>query len=190
MKHFATCMHIHSIRLNYCTVVAFVILKIFTPILQFYSHIMTLNKAINSSWRDPLLSPDPSLSNSREKERNLSQSYHKSPYTNRKLNNLLTTQKRHKKNFHYTTIVDRLRAVSWSNNSHPTVMSSKPSLLPNVLLRQPHVSTLTSEMKMHESGYLLVTDQLKKRVEFTQYVTNTGTLCDWHKCYYFLQTAW
>ena len=23
------------------------------------------------------------------------------------------------KNFHYTTITDRLRTVSWSNNSHP-----------------------------------------------------------------------
>ena len=28
-------------------------------------------------------------------------------------------QKRHQ-NFDYTTIADRLRAVSWSNNSHPT----------------------------------------------------------------------
>ena len=32
--------------------------------------------------------------------------------------NQLTTQKWHQ-NFFYTTVVDRLRTVSWSNNSHP-----------------------------------------------------------------------
>ena len=31
----------------------------------------------------------------------------------------VTTQKRHQ-NFDYTTIADRLRTVSWDNDSHPT----------------------------------------------------------------------
>ena len=60
----------------------------------------------------------------REKERNLTWSYDENPYTNRKFNNQLTTQKRHcytlPKHFDYTTIAHRLRTVSWSNNIHPT----------------------------------------------------------------------
>ena len=50
-----------------------------------------------------------------EKE-DLTQSYDKSPYTNRKFENQRTTDKRHQ-NFDYTTIADRLRTVSWSNKS-------------------------------------------------------------------------
>ena len=52
----------------------------------------------------------------REKEGDLTQSYYKTPYTNRKFENQMTTQKRHQN----LTIVDRLRTVIWSNNSHPT----------------------------------------------------------------------
>ena len=52
------------------------------------------------------------------KERYLTQSYDKNPYTNRKFNDHLTTQKRHQ-NFDYT-IADRHRTVSWSYSSHPT----------------------------------------------------------------------
>ena len=51
----------------------------------------------------------------REKGRDLTQSFDKSPYTHKNA----TIQKRHQ-NFDYTTIADRLRTVSWSNNSHPT----------------------------------------------------------------------
>ena len=40
------------------------------------------------------------------------------PQTNPKSN--VTIQKRHQKNFNYTTIADRFRTVSWCNNSHPT----------------------------------------------------------------------
>ena len=47
--------------------------------------------------------------------------FFENPYTNRKFKNELTTQKRHQ-NFDYTTIVDWLGIVSWSNNSHPTVV--------------------------------------------------------------------
>ena len=52
----------------------------------------------------------------REKEGDLTQSYDKTPYTNRKFENQRTTHKRHK-NFDNTTIADRLRTVSWSNKS-------------------------------------------------------------------------
>ena len=48
----------------------------------------------------------------RENEGDLTQSYDGSPYTNRKLNNQLTSQKRDQ---YYETknIEDRLRTVSW-----------------------------------------------------------------------------
>ena len=51
----------------------------------------------------------------REKRRDLTQSYDKIPYTYKNA----TLQKRHQ-NFDYTTIADRQRTVSWSNNIHPT----------------------------------------------------------------------
>ena len=47
----------------------------------------------------------------REKEGDLTQSYDKNPYTNRKFENQWTAQKR-RQNFDYTTIADRLRTVS------------------------------------------------------------------------------
>ena len=56
----------------------------------------------------------------KRKEGNLTHSYNKNPYINRKFENQWTTQKRHQKNLDYTTTVDRLRTVSWSNNSHRT----------------------------------------------------------------------
>ena len=51
----------------------------------------------------------------REKEGDLTQSYDKTPYTNRKFENQKTTHTNATKNFDYTTIADRLRTVSWSN---------------------------------------------------------------------------
>ena len=51
----------------------------------------------------------------REKEGDLTQSYDKTPYTNRKFENQRTTYTNATKNFDYTTIADRLRTVSWSN---------------------------------------------------------------------------
>ena len=54
-----------------------------------------------------------------ETEGDLTRSYDKNPYTNNKFENQLTTQKRHQ-NFDYTTIADRIRTFSSSNNSHPT----------------------------------------------------------------------
>ena len=57
--------------------------------------------------------------NEREKEGDLTQSYDKPPIPteNSKTKGQLTNAT---KNFDYTTIADRLRTVSWSNNSHPT----------------------------------------------------------------------
>ena len=55
----------------------------------------------------------------KEKKGDLTQSYDKTSYTNRKFE----TKGQHTnatKNFDYITIADRLRTVSWSNNSHPT----------------------------------------------------------------------
>ena len=63
-----------------------------------------------------------------EKERDLTQSYDENPsYTNRKFNKQLTTQKCHQ-NFDYTTIADRFRTVSLSNNGHPTGIGDKQDL--------------------------------------------------------------
>ena len=56
----------------------------------------------------------------REKGRNLTQSYDKSPYTHRKVQKATWQYKNATKNFDYTTIADRLTTVSLSNNSHPT----------------------------------------------------------------------
>ena len=56
----------------------------------------------------------------REKGRDLTQSYDKSPNTHRKIQKATWQHKNASKNFDYTTIADRLMAVSWSNNFHPT----------------------------------------------------------------------
>ena len=56
---------------------------------------------------------------SKEKKRR-DQSYEKGPYTNRKFQKAKLQNKNATKNFDYKTTTDRLRAVSWSNDSHPT----------------------------------------------------------------------
>ena len=43
-----------------------------------------------------------------------------SPYTHRKIQKATWQHKNATKNFYYTTIADRLRTVSWGNDSHPT----------------------------------------------------------------------
>ena len=55
-----------------------------------------------------------------EKGRNLTHSYDKSPYTDRKIQKARWKHKNATKNFDYTTIADRLRTVSWDNDSHQT----------------------------------------------------------------------
>ena len=55
-----------------------------------------------------------------EKGRDLTQSYDKSPYTDRTIQKATWKHKDDTKNFDYTTIADRLRTVSWGNDSHPT----------------------------------------------------------------------
>ena len=57
----------------------------------------------------------------REKGRDLTLSHDKSPYTHRKIRKATWQhKKRHQKLRLNLTIADRLRTVSWSNNSHPT----------------------------------------------------------------------
>ena len=50
----------------------------------------------------------------------LTQSYDKSPHTHRKTQKQGDNTKNATKIVDYTTIADRLRTVSWSNNRHPT----------------------------------------------------------------------
>ena len=57
---------------------------------------------------------------SREKGRDLAQSYDKNPYIDRKIQKATWQHKNAKINFDYTTIADRLWMVSWGNESHPT----------------------------------------------------------------------
>ena len=56
----------------------------------------------------------------REKGRDLTQCYDKSPFTHRKIQKATWQHPNDTKHFDYTTIEDRLRTVSWSNDSHPT----------------------------------------------------------------------
>ena len=56
----------------------------------------------------------------REKGRDLTQFYDKSAYTDRKIQKAMWQHKNATKNFDYTTIEDRLRTVSWGNDSYPT----------------------------------------------------------------------
>ena len=56
---------------------------------------------------------------SKRKERYLTQSYDKRPYTHGKIKKKGDNIKNATKNFDYTTIAGRLRKVSWSNNSYP-----------------------------------------------------------------------
>ena len=56
----------------------------------------------------------------REKGRDLTQSYDKSPYTNRNVKRAKWQHKQRHKKFDYIAVADRLRTVSWSNYGHPT----------------------------------------------------------------------
>ena len=53
----------------------------------------------------------------REKGRDLTQSYDKSPYTHRKIQKGMWQHKNATKNFNYTTIADLLRTVSHLQNN-------------------------------------------------------------------------
>ena len=55
----------------------------------------------------------------REKERDFLSPMTKAPYQ-QKIQQPIDNTKYANKNFDYTTIVNRLRTVSWSNYSHPT----------------------------------------------------------------------
>ena len=68
----------------------------------------------------------------REKERDLTQSYDEPTHQQKKPKSKATTRKLHQ-NFDYTTIADRLRTVSWGNNS--------PQLVWLTGLRDPNLPT-------------------------------------------------
>ena len=72
---------------------------------QFYK---SISKRIN--WKPAV----------RQKGRDLTQSYDKRPNPQRKIQKASWQHKNATKTFDYTTIADRLRAVSRSNSSHPT----------------------------------------------------------------------
>ena len=55
----------------------------------------------------------------REKGRDLTQSYDKSPSPTEKIQKATWQHKNAKKIVDYTTIVDQLRTVSWTKNNHP-----------------------------------------------------------------------
>ena len=54
------------------------------------------------------------------RKRKRSDFYDKSPYAHRKIQKATWQHKNTNQNLDYTTIVDRLRTVSWSNGSYPT----------------------------------------------------------------------
>ena len=54
----------------------------------------------------------------REKGRDLTESYNKSTYTHRKIQNATRQHKNATKNFDYITIASRLRSVGWGNGNH------------------------------------------------------------------------
>ena len=58
----------------------------------------------------------------REKERDLTQFYDKSPYADRQIKKATFTwqHKNATKNLDYTTISDQFRTIIWGNDSHPT----------------------------------------------------------------------
>ena len=56
----------------------------------------------------------------REKRKDLTPSYDKNPFTVRKSKEQRDNTKNAAKNIVYSTIADRLRTVSWGNDSHPT----------------------------------------------------------------------
>ena len=72
----------------------------------------------------------------REKGRDPTQSYDKDPYTDGKIQKATWQHKDATKNFDYTTIADRLRPVSWGNDSQLT--GSQPSHSPQQLCNRGH----------------------------------------------------
>ena len=70
-------------------------------------------------WPMPQEEPYTYDGHCKRKGRDLTQPYDRSPYTDRKSKKQRDNTKNATKNFDYTTIADRLRTVSWGNDSHP-----------------------------------------------------------------------
>ena len=74
-----------------------------------------------NSWYVNLLSMNKTKPFVEKKEKDLTRSYDKSPYTHRKIEKATWQHKQRHQNFD-DTIEDSLRTVSWSNSSHPTAV--------------------------------------------------------------------
>ena len=85
----------------------------------------------------------------REKGRDPTQSYDKSPYTSRNVKRGKWQHKQRHKKFDYTAVSDRLGMVSWSNYGHPTGVVTGLRAQPSYSPQQPcnqkdtHLKNLT-----------------------------------------------
>ena len=75
----------------------------------------------------------------REKEKDPTQSYDKSPHTHRKIQKATWQHKNATKNFNYTRIADRLRTITWGNNSLPAGVVKPVYGIPNFPLTKKAV---------------------------------------------------
>ena len=96
----------------------------------------------------------------RQNGRDLTQSYDKRPFTHRKSKKHCDNIKNATKNFDYTTIVDRLRTVSWSNSSHPTGVV-KPGL--RALNLPTHRKSSVINRTWHDRTIVNYTNKLSRR---------------------------
>ena len=134
----------------------------------------------------------------REKWRDLTQSYDKSPYTNRNVKRAKWQHKQRHKKFDYTAVADRLRTVSWSNYSHPTTVVNqfqnicqfaKDIAMPPLV---PHLSSSLSSHKTCklcplsvstvESLQVMWVSLPTKRASCVLYLSPLWKVCRWCEC--------
>ena len=86
-----------------------------SPFLRMPWNILNKKKKTKTyhSGSSELLKKNPLSHMHREKGRDLTQSYDKIPYTDRKIQKATGQHKNATKNVDYTTIADRLRTISW-----------------------------------------------------------------------------
>ena len=92
-----------------------------------------------------------------EKGRDLTQSYDKSPCTNRKFQKSTWQRKNTTKNFDYTTIADRLNMVNCSNDSYITGVVKPVYKVPTFLLTAKAVWSKrhTRQIRRHQPNQSL-----------------------------------
>ena len=128
----------------------------------------------------------------REKQRDPTQPYDKSPYTHRKIQSAALQHKNATQNFDYTTIAGRIRTVSWSNDSHPTavvkpVNGIKTSFLLTTIVvltrAQPCMQILfKSELKVENILVYIVS----KETSVEKSISGIITLLDRKKTHYIM----